>query len=226
MNAYRNLLWVSSLALLVFSASCGTSNVGSPIPENEDAYVQDNSPNQEELAADDGQGDGQGDGSFFDVFVLEEEDDASEDPEAVDEGDKGASYTPGAPLILAAGITNPSILGYGWKGGAVTEGAAPDWIKLTTTVKGKPAWIGYQMKELVIGRLKNIKIIGAGSGMQVYMYNWRTATWNSFGIYNLSAGIANIPVAVEYAPNGVSFLMLVEPAIGGTRIDKIETTVL
>ncbi|MCC7477204.1 hypothetical protein IT575_01995 [bacterium] len=214
MNSFNTGLRVSCLALLALLASCSGQNIGSPIQDKLDAVP----------AVEDHEASRKGNVEFEWKVEKGESMEADLGLEASD-GRRSVSFTPGLPVPLAAGAGFPNILGYGWKGGMVTEGAAPSWVKLTTTDKRKPAWIRYHMQEAVAGRLLNLRIHGAGSGMQVHMYNWSTGTWNSFGMHNLSAGPANIPVAIQYAPNGMTYLRLSEPVVGSTRIDKIESWV-
>jgi hypothetical protein len=198
-------MWVSCLALAGLLASC-SGNAGSPIQDNLDAdYVSENPPSYDssELPA------------------------GLPDPlaEAAADGEHAVSFTPGAACLLGAGITFPSVLNYGWMGGLVTEGAAPDWVKLTHNAGAATPWIGYAYKEMVLGRLQNLKITGAGKGLSIYVYNFRTATWNYFGLHDLSLGPVNLPLAIEYAPNGMTYVILMEPGIGGSRIDKIQASV-
>jgi hypothetical protein len=201
MNSIKIGLWVSCLALMGLIASCGGQNIGSPIQDNPDAPAYDGADNEQ-------------------IGPLVE----FAPPADEDGGDKGASYTPGLPAVIGAGLSFPSVLQYGWKGGLVTEGAAPDWVKLTMAAAGaKPGWNIYGFQEGVAGRLQNIKVVGSGTGMKIELWNWRTGTWNSFGVYNL--GVANIPVKVEYAPNGMSYMRLSQTVVGTTRVDKIQTNV-
>jgi hypothetical protein len=142
-----------------------------------------------------------------------------------EDGERAASFTPGLPCVIGAGFTWPNVLNYGWKGGNVTEGAFPNWVKLNTFAGKPPSWIIYNYKEAVVGRLQNIRIFGASSWMRVEMYNWRTGLWVNFGAYNLTAGPANIPVGIEYAPNGSTWVRLTEIVPGSVRIDNIRTAV-
>ena len=145
--------------------------------------------------------------------------------DVLDDDAKSASFTPGLACPIGAGATWPSILNYGWRGGIVAEGAAPNWVKLNTFAGTPPGWIIYNYKEVVAGRLKNIRVFGASKLMRFEMWNWRTGSWVTFGHYDLSAGAANVAVPIEYAPNGSTYVRLTEAVIGTVRIDKIETQV-
>lgn len=139
-------LWVSCLVLAASVASCSGGTTGSPIQDDLNA--------PETTQAD----------PLASYPVVWDGGATSEDEAA-----RGVSYTAGMPVPLVAGVGFPSILGYGWKGGTVTEGAAPDWVKINCASKGKSAFIIYDMKEAVPGRLKNIRVMGDGTGMSVSM---------------------------------------------------------
>jgi len=205
MSTQRKLQWVSCLALVSLVASC-SGMAGSPIQGNL------NADDQSALVATDGQLPG---GLPADI--------------AVDEGDKGVSYTPGLPCVLAAGTTFPMVTNYGWMGGYVTEGAlAPNVTLHGYSVAGAPAysWIAYRFDEMVAGRLQNIRLSGYGKKLSAYLYNWNTPGWTLMGTYNLSAATpANIPVNMPYAPNGSTYLILIQAPQAETTITQVKTDV-
>jgi hypothetical protein len=121
-------------------------------------------------------------------------------------------------------VNNVNIFKYGWKAGNVVENAAPKWVRLTST-NALQAKILYNFQETAAGRLKLLKIQGAGSRLRVELLNYNTGVYDNFGVYNLSNGAAVIAVPLNYAPNGSSWLKLTEAVPFTVQIDKIEAQV-
>jgi hypothetical protein len=80
-------------------------------------------------------------------------------------------------------------------------------------------------KENVAGRLQRIKISGVGAGMRVELWNWTTLSWNNMGVYNLGMAAAGIPVGINHAPNGATYMRLSQVAPGSTKVTKLRTDV-
>jgi hypothetical protein len=205
MSTQSKLQWVSCLALLILTASC-SGMAGSPIQGDLNA-------NEQSVPVAD-------DGALPGGLPAEI---------AIEEGDKGVAYTPGLPCMIGAGVMTPSVVNYGWMGGYVTEAALAPAVTLHGySVTGAPgySWIAYRFDEMVAGRLQNIKLQGSGKKLSAYLYNWNTPGWTLMGTYNLSAATpANIPVNMPYAPNGSTYLILVQAPQAQTTITQVQTDV-
>lgn len=147
------------------------------------------------------------------------------DAAAAARSERGVSYTPGAPCVIGAGIAWQNVLNYGWFGGGVTEGFGPNWVKLSPAVGANNAWIEYHFQEGVIGRLQALRFVGSGNNLNIYMYNFNTATWTNFGAFNLGGGPVNLGVGLPYAPNGVTYVRLVQQPGSASQVDRIRTNV-
>ncbi len=209
-------LWVSCLALMALIASCGSSNIGSPIQDDLDAPAgpQLGEPPLDPslLPAEGTKGDA--------VEIIEE-------PVIVEEG-KSASYTPGLPVWIPAGISVMNPQAYGWKGGNVKDLAGAPFVQLINApgiVPQPEAWVRYDIRENVAGRLQTIMIMGTGTKLRVNLYKWNSAAWQNFGLYDLNNGPVMIQVPAEYVQNGHVYLKLREPYIGTSQINSIEVNV-
>jgi hypothetical protein len=204
MSTLKTIQWVSCLALAALAASC-SGQAGSPIQENLDA--------QQQSAA----------GPYYDIeqdyMVLPGTPDMVVEPQG-----RTASYTPGLPAMVGGGVSMPSPLQYGWKAGLVTDMGSQ--VHLLSTPSSPLSWNAYAFKEMAPGALQQVVLKGFGVGLAVFAYDWNTTSWTFKGIHNLSAAAATpIPITPGEAPNGVTFMIMLQTAPAETFITGLETHV-
>ncbi|MCC7477205.1 hypothetical protein IT575_02000 [bacterium] len=211
-------LWVSCLALLVLTASCGGANIGSPIQDDLNAGSEQ--PQLGEPPFDPALLPAEGETKGEAVEIIEE-------AVIIEEG-KSASYTPGLPVWIPNGISLMNPQAYGWKGGNVKDIAGAPFVKLINApgiVPQPEAWVRYDIRENQPGRLQTIMIMGTGTKLRVNLYKWNSAAWQNFGLYDLNNGPVMIQVPAEYVQNGHVYLKLREPYLGTSQINSIEVNV-
>jgi hypothetical protein len=226
MSTLKITQWVSCLALVSLLASC-SGMAGSPIQGDLDAAPSDGPMPQTQ----DGDKEVDFRPAFFDVFTADDFAGLSGNiPTQLGnlsaEDAKSASYTPGLACPIGGGVSFPSVLNYGWRNGVVTEGALMPNVHMISAAGTPISWIAYAYKEMAAGFLQKIKIEGSGKKLAVFMYNWNVPSWGYFGTYDLTAATpANIAVTPPYAPNGVTFVVLVQLPTAETTITRIQTDV-
>jgi hypothetical protein len=140
--------------------------------------------------------------------------------------DKDASYIPGLPCMIGPGFTIHSPFEYGWRSGMVVDSGPPDQVWLLSNPGGPIAWNAYAFKEMDAGSLQLVTLRGYGKSLAIYMYDWNTPGWDFMGVHDLAvASPANIPVSPQHAPNGVTFMVLVQLAPAETILTGVETDV-
>jgi hypothetical protein len=137
---------------------------------------------------------------------------------------RSASYTPGLPCIIGAGMTNPNVLKYGWKWWDVSESSFPRYVQLVNPGNAVPR-IQYQFQESQFGRLQSVAFDGSGSGVVLSIYNYSTGTWNKFGPWDFANGAIGTDVLAAHCQQGKSLVRLILPAAGTVRITSCTTIV-
>ena len=182
MNRFNIALWVSCLALMALIASCGSSNIGSPIQDDLNAAPVDqhigDAPLNPGMLADEVDTDG----------IIKEP--------TIEEGSRESSYLPGGyawcygPYQMVNHHYN-----YTFFWGSVVE--APDGLgdKLAirspkTSTSGVRYWFKKGAGEPTTTRIRRLQFEGFGTTLQVHLFNNATGAYDAWQTLNMDAGAA------------------------------------
>ncbi|MCC7477206.1 hypothetical protein IT575_02005 [bacterium] len=182
MKRFNIALWVSCLALLALIASCGSSNIGSPIQDDLNAGSEQ--PQLGEPPFDPGLLPAEGETKGEAVEIIEE-------PVPIEEG-KESSFLPGGFAWCYSGWNTlvDHHFNYTARWGSVIETTVGPVKTVhlrssSTTIAGVRYWFKKGPNALPGERIRRLEFHGTGKNMQVHLYNFTTGAYDPYVTFNL-----------------------------------------